>query len=308
MSGRILITGGLGNLGSWITKYLASLNYEIIVLSRKETNLIENISYNFIKCDITNINELEISLNFDIDYCIHLASYNEFFDDNYPKKALEINTLGTRNLLQVLSEKKIKKFIYLSTFHVYGKYEGRIDENCDLAPKNDYASTHLFAEYYVQQFSFTHKIDFLILRLTNSYGTPTFVDSNKWYLILNDLAKSAYENKEILISSNGKVLRDFIYMEDVAISIERLLNSKVTNEIFNLSYGKSFSILSLARLIKIQYENRYNSPIEITINENDKKEYSNLIVENTKLKSYINFFPRIEFENEINKIFTLLEK
>ena len=74
----------------------------------------------------------------------------------------------------------------------------------ELNPKNDYASTHLFAEYYVKQFGLTHGLQYTILRLTNSYGSPTFVDSNKWYLVLNDLTRSAYENGRIIIKSNGK--------------------------------------------------------------------------------------------------------
>ena len=249
MSGKVLVTGGLGNLGSWISTELYKSGYEIYILSRKERYKLKDIKYTLIECDIRDLEELERKLYFDIDYCVHTASYNEFFNENYPKEALEINTLGTRNLLEVLSKNFLKNFIYFSTFHVYGESSGIVTEQTLLKPKNDYASTHLFAEYYVQQFGFTNNLKYSILRLTNSYGAPIFKDSDKWYLVLNDLTKSAYYDCRIMIKSNGKAKRDFIYMGDVANVVVNLLNIDATNEIYNLSSNKSYEIIDLANIV-----------------------------------------------------------
>ncbi len=278
MSGKVLITGGFGNLGSWISIHLAKLGYEMYILTREETHTLDDINYNIITCDITDITSLKKVLDFHIDYCIHTASINEFFLPNYPQNALNINTLGTRNLLEVLSEKNIKNFIYFSTFHVYGIHHGIIDENFTLNPKNDYASTHLFAEYYVKQFNFTHNLKYTIFRLTNSYGAPTFEDTTKWYLVLNDLVKSAYENNKIIIKSNGKAKRDFIHMSDVSDIVDKILKIDATNDIYNLSSNKSYEIIELANLVQKQYYERYNKNIDIQINENDKTIYKNITV------------------------------
>ena len=308
MSGKILITGGYGNLGSWITNYLSDLGYELYIITKKVKNSFSNIKYNVIECDITNIDDLKKKLDFDLDFCIHMASYNEFFHKNYFKKALEVNTLGTRNLLEVLSTKNIKNFIYFSTFHVYGASSGVIDENSLLNPKNDYATTHLFAEYYLKQFGFTNDFKYTILRLTNSYGCPTFIDSDKWYLALNDLTKSAYESQEIVIKTNGKAKRDFVYMGDVAKAVNEFLQIEATNEIYNLSSFKSYEINELANYVKEVFYSKYNKNIEIKINESDKTKYPHLSVDNNKLKNLIEFKPIEAFKEEINKIFELLEK
>ena len=304
---KVLISGGLGNLGSKITIYLANLGYEIYVLSRKAKNKIENVEYKVIEADVSNLDELKQKLNFEIDFCVHTASFNEFFLPGYPEKALEVNTLGTRNLLEALSGKNIKNFIYFSTFHVYGADSGIIKENSELNPKNDYASTHLFAEYYVKQFGFTHGLQYTILRLTNSYGSPTFVDSNKWYLVLNDLTRSAYENGRIIIKSNGKAKRDYIYMDDVASVVNKLFQRKATNDIYNLSSNKSYTVLELAKIVKFFYEKRYDKNIEIEVNQKDLKLYSDIEVKNDKLKSIIDFKVRDEITNEVGKIFDLLK-
>jgi UDP-glucose 4-epimerase len=304
---KVLISGGLGNLGSKITIYLVNLGYEIYVLSRKAKNKIENVEYKVVEADVSNLDELKQKLNFEIDFCVHTASFNEFFLPGYPEKALKVNALGTRNLLEALSGKNIKNFIYFSTFHVYGADSGIIKESSQLNPKNDYASTHLFAEYYVKQFGFTHGLQYTILRLTNSYGSPTFVDSNKWYLVLNDLTRSAYENGRIIIKSNGKAKRDYIYMDDVASVVDKLLQRKATNDIYNLSSNKSYTVLELAKIVKSYYEKKYNKIIEVEVNQMDLKIYGDIEVKNDKLKSIIDFKVTDKITNEVSKIFDLLK-
>lgn len=308
MNGKnVLVTGGLGNLGSWVSSYLASEGYYVYILSRKATKIIPNVDYKVIEADITKIDDLDEKLNFDIDFCVHAASYNEFFLSDYPQKALNINSLGTRNLLEILSRRNIKNFIYLSTFHVYGVNSGIITEQSDLSPKNDYASTHLFAEYYVKQFGFTHNLKYTIIRLTNSFGAPIFVESDKWYLVLNDLVKSAFDHNKIIIKSNGKAKRDFIYMGDVSIIIDKLLRQKATNEIFNLSSNKSYEIITLAEIVKKVYKKRYKKDIDITINKEDKTVYDLLFVKNDKLRSLVDFEISDNMEEEVENIFKLLE-
>ena len=121
MLGKILITGGLGNLGSWMTDYFYKQGYDVYVLTRKALYTLPNIKYTVLEADISNITNLKTVIGqYEFDYCIHLASYNEYFYEEYHQKALMINTLGTRNLLDILKDQNLKKFIYFSTFHVYG--------------------------------------------------------------------------------------------------------------------------------------------------------------------------------------------
>lgn len=306
---KVLVTGGFGNLGSYIVKHLLNMNYEVTILTRREKYKFENLKYKVVECDITNLEELKSKLNYDFDFCVHCASFNEFFLENYSKKALEINTLGTRNLLEVLNLKDLKNFIYFSTFHVYGLNSGFIDEMTVTNPKNDYASTHLFAEYYVKQFGYTHNLKYTILRLTNSYGCPMYKDTDKWYLVLNDLVKMAFEKEKIILNSNGKSKRDFIYMGDVATIVDKVLKIETTNEIYNLSAGKTYEIIDLAKKVQIIYRKRYNKDIELKINQNDLTKYGDLYVKNIKLKSLINYEINEEIiDKEIEEIFNLLEK
>ena len=304
---HILVTGGFGNLGSYIAKHLISLNYEVTILTRSKKNKFENLKCRVVECDITNLDELKLKLNYDFDYCIHCASFNESFLENYAKSSLDINAFGTRNLIESLNIKKLKNFIYLSTFHVYGLSDGVIDEKTLPNPRNDYASTHLFAEFYVKQFGFNNNLQYTILRLTNGYGVPSFKNTDKWYLVLNELVKMSFEKEKIVLSSNGKAKRDMIYMKDAANVVEKLLKVEATNEIYNLSSNKAYEILDLAKKVQRIFYERYNKRVEIEVNKNDFSKSGALSVDNKKLMSIINFKINNEINNEINKTFDLLE-
>jgi UDP-glucose 4-epimerase len=307
MSGSILITGGFGNLGSWLSEYFCKAGYDVTILSHHEHKALPNLSYQTILADITNLNTLKNVLTQNYDYCLHTASHNDFFVDNYEQQALMVNALGTRNLLEVLHDKINKHFIYFSTFHVYGKSSGKIDEQTIASPKNDYASTHLFGETYIEQFVQTKQFPASVIRLTNSYGAPKQMNATKWYLILNDLSRMAYEKKQLTLLSNGNPTRDFIAMADVCQIIEKMLPLEAIGEKYNISGQNCITMLEIAQKVQQTYQNRHQSNLDITINTDDTSTSQSLYIDSTKLYSQINFQPTQRFEDEINSIFDLLE-
>jgi UDP-glucose 4-epimerase len=309
-SKKILITGGFGNLGSWLTKYFSNLNYDVYVLSKNKHNILSEYNFTLISCDITNIEDCKTKLNnIQFEYVIHAASMNDMFVENYASLSLEINTKGTRNILETIDKSNLKNFIYLSTFHVYGVSEGFITEESPTLSRHDYATTHLFAEYFVKQFHYTHKLPYTIIRLTNSYGCPIDKNTSKWYLILNDLAKMAFEKHEIVLKGNGRVSRDFIWMGTVCEVLEKICALPTApNDIFNLSGEQSFPMLEIANYVKQAALAALNIDLPITINTEDETVASVLEVSSAKLKSLINYTTSPKFKEEAKAIFNLLEK
>jgi UDP-glucose 4-epimerase len=304
---KILITGGFGNLGSYIVKYLLAEGFQITILTRQiffcQTN-----NYSVIECDITDLKQLKIKLNIDFDFCIHCAGFEDVSSKDFFRKSLMINSLGTRNLLEALNIKTLKNFVYISTFHVYGLYEGLVEENSPTNPKNDYATTHLFAEYYIKQFGYTHNLKFTILRLTNSFGSPIFPSKDKWKLVLKDIVKNAFNKNEIILSSNGKAKRDFIGMNDVSHIIRKILDKEATNDVYNLSSNKTIEIIQIAKLVQRIFKIRYCKEIGFSYNINDKSDYLNFTVSNIKIKNFIQFDISDSFEDEIIKMLDSLEQ
>ena len=306
---KVLITGGMGNLGSWLTHHYSNLGYDVTVLTKRQRKLEFSLPFKIISCDITSLEECNSSIKEEFDIIIHTASMNDSFVEGYAQNALLVNTLGTRNILETIKVKPPKHFIYLSTFHVYGVYSGEISEQTDLSPNNDYGATHLFAEYYIKQFHYNYKIPYTIIRLSNSYGCPKDYNSSKWYLILNDLSKSAYKHKRIKLNGNGLATRDFIWMGDVCDVFSKITTQISTNETYNLSGEKTYSLLDVAEAVKEAYEEYFNEEIEIEINKDDKSLVQEPIkVSSSKLKEHIKYNSENRFKQEAVNIFKFLKK
>ncbi|HTF80354.1 MAG TPA: NAD(P)-dependent oxidoreductase [Cytophagales bacterium] len=301
---KILITGGLGNLGSWLTAHFAK-NWDVYVLAKNKRPILEDQAFTYIPCDITNFEECKsVFDSHQFEYIIHTASVNDGFVDNYYKLAIEVNTLGTRNILEAIKNHKVKHLIYMSTFQVYGKYTGKITEDTPLEPKNDYGNTHLFSEFYLKQFE--KQVPYSAIRLTNSYGCPLDHDSSKWYLILNDLSRSAVLNREIVLKSNGLAPRDFIWMGDVCDIFERLIQSPPKNEVYNLAGERTFTMLEIANYVKQAYYETYGEEIPVRVNTEDTTAYPEpLQVSAQKLKAIVPFDAQPHFVEEAKKIFKL---
>ncbi len=305
----VLITGGLGNLGSWLTSYFCEKQYEVTVLTKRLRKMEFNTSFQTLVCDISSLEDCKAKITNSYDLVIHCASMNENINEQYAHDALLVNSLGTRNILEVLKTNKPRHFIYFSTFHVYGKNSGNITEETETIPLNDYGMTHLFAEYYVKQYHALQQIPYSIIRLSNSYGCPKDYDSSKWYLILNDLSKMAFSSQKIALRGNGLASRDFVWMGDVCQIIEQLASKAALNDTFNLSSEKSYSLKAIADAVQSAYLKYKGVKLEIDLNDDDKYIPAKpMHIQSKKLKQHIPYEANAHFEAEALKIFEFLSK
>lgn len=303
---NILVTGGLGNLGSWLVRDLLD-KHTVTVLARKERHVIDHANYRFVQADITKLEQLNLAIDGYYDVCIHTASYNEHFQANYAKDALLINSLGTDLLCQALSRHGVGQLVYFSTFHVYGKSSGIVEESTPITPVNDYGLTHYFAEKYIEKHHRQSGLNYVILRLSNSYGCPTFKDSDKWYLALNDLCHQAFQLQQIQLKSNGLATRDFIWMGDVVEVVCQLLHlSQPLNDTFNLSSGVSYSLNQMVDRVRSAYWQEFGKKVKVTVNQLDKTPPTNLFVSHEKLSAHIDHKYHDKITSEAKKIFQLV--
>lgn len=304
MSGdKVLVTGGLGYVGLWLIDKLLERNVDFIVVAAKTRNLPIEKKIKIVYLDLTKIEEIQTLQKMDFNYVIHLASYNETQDPLYFSKCMDPNIKITRYLIEAIKLKPVKRFIYLSTFHVYGKGEGIIDENTNVLPQNDYAITHYFSEIYVRQFL----KNYTIFRLSNGYGAPKDLNTTKWNLVLNDFSLQAFKSGKITINSNPNTLRDYIFLGDVAsVLVSFLSTEEKMNGLFNLSFGESKSLMYLAEQVKQTCSEIFKKPIEIITKEN--AEAKPLIVKNDKLKAVINYSFQNAFSEQCNEIVKLLNQ
>ncbi len=317
---KILITGGSGYIGSRLSLYLSQKGFDIIPLCNSKipnnSDWVQSMSL-VLQGDLRDQETLNKIEAVRPDVIIHLVSLDHNQSGKNLQETLQVNVQSTWELLRLSASIKLDKFIYFSTTQVYGQInESVVTENTKLQPINAYGLTHKMSEDLVDFYKRSKKLDAVSLRLSNSYGEPVFHDSNCWSLVVNDLCKSAFLHKKIVLNSDGLATRDFIHYSAVCSAVEQLLKTEIIskNKAINLCTGESISLLSLALLVKKVYEKKFNSSIEIFINKtelllNNKKENteSKFILSNKLINTLVNL-EYFELENGIQNLLDYLIK
>lgn len=304
---RVVIAGISGYIGSALCEKLIADNIEVITIGRSEPSFLhcyKKITHYHV--DVTA--PIKIKFSKSIDFFIHLASANEI-DSNIYGNAVLINTLGTKNCLDLCINNNIKNFIYFSTFHVYGKLSGTISETTPPSPLNDYSITHFFAEEYVRMYHENNNINYVILRPTNIFGSPIHKKIDRWTLVPGCFCKELIENNTITLKSSGKQLRDYCSLNDILNCTFSIMNNYNANKnkIINISSGINYSILEIAQLTKSVFENNFHRNTEIKILSNQPIQ-GELFHFDRKIinKIYGPFQGKKEMATEIEKTFKLL--
>ncbi len=306
---NILITGGLGFIGGRLTAFLNETNkFNIYVTSRinKDEIPLEILEKGIKVVDFFGFNEQKkVKLLEKIEIVIHLAALNEVECEKNPKYAIEFNIWETVNLLNLSQKANIKTFIYFSTAHVYSSPLNEVfNEENICRPAYTYSITHKAAEDYILAQRNRTELNAIIIRLSNSFGSPAFDTSDRWTLLVNDICKQAVKDNVIKLISNGQQKRDFITLEDVEKSILILLNKKKSDlfdGIINLASGNAIQIIEMADLVKKQYEKLFSKNIEIQIGEKNDFLNDKLKIEIQRLNS-LGIFPENNFEKEIKNM------
>lgn len=279
----ILITGGLGYIGGRIADYLRKKepNVDIFLTTRNKNKRLPEWTREFTVLQMNLLDEksTERSLNSaNIDAIVHLAALNEIESIKNPELALEVNTRGTYKLLSTAISCDIDKFIYFSTFHVYGETSNLvISEKTPTRPFHPYAITHRTAEDFVTFFSHYYNMRTLIFRLSNAYGYPMDKEVDRWTLVFNDLCKQAVTKGRITLKSSGKQYRDFISLYDVARAVHHFIFLRPDNwgdGLYNLGGNCAMAVLEVAREIAKIYSGKYEKrklKIETESGNNDSK-------------------------------------
>jgi UDP-glucose 4-epimerase len=241
---KILITGASGYLGGRIFQTIEkSGKHNCLLASRNLETLLDKI-FQEKELRIFNISEPKTFSNAlrGID-----ASMNHQECEKNPHEARIVNVDMVELLIHEAIQQRVKQFIYLSTFHVYGPNQnGIITEETKTNPQSIYAKTHLEAEKLVLN---NKEINGKVIRLSNALGAPLRKDIAAWSLVANDLCKQAIFQKKMILNSTGHQKRDFIAANCVGDAIEVLLSSPDSN-IYNLGSESTKSILEIAYMIQ----------------------------------------------------------
>jgi dTDP-glucose 4,6-dehydratase len=190
-----------------------------------------NEKFKFIKGDICDPN-LKIHVPESCDLLINFAAESHV-DRSIDNSAVfvQTNIVGTHNILEVIKEKKIKRFIQISTDEVYGSISrGSWDENCPLAPNSPYAASKASADLISLSYSRTYNLPITITRCSNNYGPYQNIEK-----LIPSFITKLINGKKVPLYGNGKNVREWIHVTDHVRGIGFVYKFGKNGNIYNIA-------------------------------------------------------------------------
>ncbi len=299
---KVIITGGAGFIGSAVISELQKHNFDIYVIdnltfgNRKFINIPDDKFFNIDILDNTNVDEIisRISPN----QIIHLAAVHFIpYCNQNPFESSNINIHGTINILNSASKlRNLESLLFASTAAVYPISDYAVKENDVVNPLDIYGLSKLAGEHLCHEFYLKTRTPTIICRFFNAFG-PNETNPHLIPEIQNQIISGLRRIK----LGNLTPKRDFIHTSDMANALH-LLIEKFDNgiDVFNLGRGIEYSVTEIVDAFERQLGEKINIEIEPT--RVRKVERMHLLADITKLKSYINWEPKISIDEGIKTL------
>ncbi len=276
---NILLTGGAGFIGGALLRKLIKNGHNVCMIDNMEfgkdeqiNTLLQNENFIFLKKDIRYFLKKDLK-DFDPEVLIHFAAYLGVKEaSENPLKVIDVEYMGTKNILKQLESFKLKKIIFASTSEIYGESPLKGSNELDyVSPQTPYSVSKLLAEYEVRFYAENKNINWTSCRFFNIYGP-----SQDIRFVIPKFIQWARNDLNIKIIGDGKHGRTFMYIDDCILILEKIICSNKSEEILNIGSDEYLTINNLAKII-----------IE-RINSNSKIKYyeSNKLGRNKKYEIY----------------------
>ena len=310
---KIIVTGGLGFIGSNLIELLLKKKYFVINIDcntyssnyYNTKNFKKN--YKFIKCNINNQKKiLKILLRYKPSAIFNLAAETHVDRSiDGPKTFIDSNIVGVFNLLEAFRKFYIKnknsKLIHISTDEVYGDIlKGRSDENYSYKPSSPYAASKASSDHLVYSYFRTYKVPIIITNCSNNYGPKQHPEKLIPKLIYNIL-----NNKPLPIYGKGTNSREWIYVKDHCEALIKVFHRGKVGEFYNIGSNKNLNNLQVCNnLIKVSKRSiTLGNEVKIKFVKDRPGHDIRYALNSNKIKDQLKWKPKISFEDGIKLTF-----
>ena len=272
-----LVTGGAGFIGSHIVDKLLQLGHKVICVDNESAECHEQFYWNDnadnYKIDICDYQSME-SIFTNIDAVFHVASDARIQPAILnPKRSIENNVLGTLNMLELSRKNNVQKFVYSSTSSAYGKKSSIPNvETQPSDPLTPYSTAKVFGENLCRVYNNLYSVNTISFRYFNVYGDRQPL-KGQYAPVIGLFQKQKNNNQALTIVGDGTQRRDFTHVSDIVeANILALSMSDGFGEVYNIGYGKNYSILEIASMIsdKIEFIPPRPGEVDQTLSNTDK--------------------------------------
>ncbi|MDO8662328.1 MAG: dTDP-glucose 4,6-dehydratase [Candidatus Omnitrophota bacterium] len=209
-------------------------------------------------------------------------------------KFLTTNILGTQNLLEAAKEFGISRFVHISTDEVYGDIKrGRFTENSPLNPSSPYSASKASADLLVKSYIRTYKFPAIIVRPSNNYGPWQYPEK-----LIPVIIYKAIKNEKVPIYAKGLNVREWLYVDDCASAISKILEKGKPGEIYNIGSGNECKNIEVVKKI-LDILGKPHSLIKFVQDRPGHDiRYS---LDSSKIRRELGWSPEISFDTGIKK-------
>lgn len=254
---RVLVTGGAGFIGSHVVDRLIERGFAVVVLDNESTGSRANVNpaAEFVSGDVRHPDDLAPIFDTGVDVVLHIAgqaSIRLSFQD--PAADLNVNTLGTINVIQQCLAHRVPRLIFASSMTIYGNTSTvPTPEDTLPDPVSYYAITKYAAERYVHVTAARRDLgfDFKVtsLRMFNVYGERQSL-TNAYQGVFAIFIGNLLRGEPITIHSDGEQSRDFVHIDDVSRAwVDAIDNPACYGEVINIGTGASTSVNQICDIV-----------------------------------------------------------
>ena len=253
---KILVTGGLGFIGSNFIRYTLNRypDYQIVNLDKVTyagnpeslKDIEDNPQYKFVKGDICDERIVDGIVKDSVDAIVNFAAETHVDRSIInPADFIKTNVYGTYVLLEAAKKHKVSKILYISTDEVYGSIEkGSFTEESPLRPNSPYAASKASADLLVRSYYITYGLPVLITRSSNNFGPYQYPEKLIPLFITN-----ALEKRRLPLYGDGKNIRDWLYVIDNCEAIDLILHRGEGGQVYNIGGGKELTNIEITHTI-----------------------------------------------------------
>ena len=254
---KLIVTGGAGFIGSAFVRMLVSTGRHRVVNLDKLTYagnldnlepIAGNSNYRFVRGDIVDAELINTLIDEESpDAIVHFAAESHVDRSILsPSASFETNLRGTFTLLEAVRNRKVPRYVHVSTDEVYGSLEEPLeaDENYPLRPSSPYSASKAGSDLLSLSYFTTFKAPVLVTRASNNYGPYQFPEK-----LIPLMISNALEDKNLPIYGDGMQVRDWLYVDDHCRAILSVLEKGRVGEVYNVGGSRALPNLEVVQMI-----------------------------------------------------------